>query len=258
MSINIIQSQEMESVHVAIIMDGNNRWAKQRDLPGISGHRAGADKLKNLLESFTQFPQIKILTVFAFSSENWSRSKQEVGALMSLFYTSLKTYRKLLIKNDIQLRVIGDRTRFSERLKKLINAVEKDTQDGKFVLNIAADYGGRWDMAMAAKQMSQQVLDGNLKVEDINEQELGKYLQLSDLPDPDLLIRTGGDIRISNFMLWQLAYAEIYFANCYWPDFDVHWMKKALDVYYERNRRYGGSGEGEEYQIVNQLRSAQV
>ena len=224
--------------HVAIIMDGNSRWARDRGLPTIAGHRAGADRLKEILECCRQ-QQIQVITVFAFSSENWRRPKQEVGGLMSLFASSLRGYRKELVENDVQLRVIGRRDRFSDRLNKLILDVEKQTAKGSRVLVIAADYGGQWDIAQAARHMAEEAIAGKITPDQIDEDSLGQRICLNDLPDLDLLIRTGAETRVSNFLLWQLSYAELFFTPCYWPDFDTIWFNKALESYHSRQRRYG-------------------
>lgn len=228
--------------HVAIIMDGNNRWARDRGLQPLSGHQAGADRLKEILRA-AKDEEIEVVTVFAFSSENWKRSKQEVGGLMSLFASSLRRYRKQLIDDDIQLRVIGRRDRFSDRLNKLICEVEQQTAAGTNKLVIAADYGGQWDIVQAAQSMAKAVAAGEISPEDIDEERFGQAICLSDLPPLDLLIRTGSESRVSNFLLWQLSYAELYFAQCYWPDFDTHWFQKSVREYYRRQRRFGGNPE---------------
>lgn len=224
--------------HIAIIMDGNNRWAKDRNLTGFAGHQAGADRLKNILQGCLE-QDVKVLTVFAFSSENWSRSKKEVGALMSLFSSVLKRYKKELKSQNISLKVIGRRDRFSVRLQKLISDTEKETAGGEYTLVVAADYGGRWDMAEASKALCKRVLAGDLDPEQIDEDMLGEHCQLADLPPVDLLIRTGAEYRISNFLLWQISYSELFFANCYWPDFDKTWLIKAISEFKQRQRRFG-------------------
>jgi len=236
--------------HIAIIMDGNNRWAKDRNLNGFAGHQAGADRLKDIIEGCLEY-KIKVLTVFAFSSENWSRSKQEVGALMSLFSSVLKRYRKELKAQNVSLKVIGRRDRFSERLQKLISDAEKETAGGEYTLVVAADYGGRWDIAEAAKTIVQKVQSGELSTDDIDEDTLGEYCQLAELPPVDLLIRTGAEHRISNFLLWQISYSELYFANCYWPDFDRNWLKKAINDFKHRQRRYGTNPLTDEVEYEN-------
>lgn len=224
--------------HVAVIMDGNNRWARDRGLPSLSGHQAGADRLKEIIEC-CKSEDIEVLTVFAFSSENWKRSKQEVGGLMSLFASSLRRYRKELIENDVRLRVIGRRDNFSDRLNKLITQVERQTAGGSRVLVIAADYGGQWDIVQAARTMAEEVAAGKITPDEITEERFGEAICLSDLPPLDLLIRTGAETRVSNFLLWQLSYAELFFTQCFWPDFDKHWFQKATREFHRRQRRFG-------------------
>lgn len=237
---NSSNSTDGNPQHIAIIMDGNNRWAKDRNLAGFAGHQAGADRLKDVLEGCLE-QKVKVLTVFAFSSENWSRSKQEVGALMSLFSSVLKRYRKELKAQGISLKVIGRRDRFSVRLQKLISDAEKETAGGEYTLVVAADYGGRWDIAEAAKQVAKKVQEGDISLDEVDEDILDEYTQLADLPPVDLLIRTGTEHRISNFLLWQISYSELYFANCYWPDFDRNWLKKSISDFKRRQRRYGAN-----------------
>jgi undecaprenyl diphosphate synthase len=224
--------------HIAIIMDGNNRWARSRDLPSIAGHKAGAERLEEIVNACREI-KLECLTVFAFSSENWKRPKQEVGGIMSLFATTLKKYRRELVNQDVRLRIIGRRDRLSDRLNKLIDSVESDTAGGKYQLNIAADYGGRWDIAQTAQVLAEQVKQGDLDPSEIDENLLSKYLSTANSPDPDLLIRTGAECRISNFLLWQLSYAELHFSNCYWPDFDKPKFFQAIEEYYQRQRRFG-------------------
>lgn len=195
--------------HVAIIMDGNNRWAKQRGMAGVSGHKVGVERIRDVMAACQEL-DIEVLTVFAFSSENWRRPPIEVEALMSLFLLYLKNEAKALKKKNVALRVIGNRERFSASIQKAIAEAEAITAGGKTTLAIAADYGGRWDIAQAAQKMTQQVLNGNLAVADINEDTLHQHTCLADLPPLDLLIRTGGEVRISNFLLWQCAYAELF------------------------------------------------
>lgn len=236
--------------HVAIIMDGNNRWAKDRNLTGYAGHQAGADRLKDVIEGCLE-QGVEVLTVFAFSSENWSRSKQEVGALMSLFSSVLKRYKKDLRAQDISLTVIGRRDRFSDRLQKLISDTERATAGGKYRLVVAADYGGRWDITLAAKALAEKVKSGEINPADIDETMLEQHCCLADLPPVDLLIRTGAEHRISNFLLWQISYSELYFANCYWPDFDKNWLRKALTDYKRRQRRFGNNPLSEQFEYDN-------
>lgn len=236
--------------HVAIIMDGNNRWTKDRNLVGYAGHQAGADRLKDVLEGCME-QDVEVLTVFAFSSENWNRSKQEVGALMSLFSSVLKRYKKELKAQDISLTVIGRRDRFSDRLQKLIRDTEEATAGGKYRLVVAADYGGRWDITEAAKKLAELVKSDDLQPSDIDEQMLANHCCLAELPPVDLLIRTGAEYRISNFLLWQISYSELYFANCYWPDFDKNWLRKALTDYQRRQRRFGTNPLSDQFEYDN-------
>lgn len=228
--------------HVAIIMDGNNRWAKERGLLGLEGHKAGVERVRDVLDSCREH-QVEALTLFAFSRENWQRPAEEVGGLMSLFASYLKKELKELIARGVCLRVIGARDRFSKRLCKLIDQVEADTADGDVRLTLAVDYGGRWDIAEAAKALAEQVQKGQLDSADINEELFEKSLCLADLPPVDLCIRTAGEHRISNFLLWQAAYTEFYFANCYWPDFDGAAFGRAVNEYYQRQRRFGLTGD---------------
>lgn len=228
--------------HVAIIMDGNNRWAKQQGLSGISGHKAGVERIRDIMTACQEL-NVGVLTVFAFSSENWKRPGKEVEALMSLFLLYLKQEAKELRKKNVRLRVIGNRSRFSASLQKAIAAAEETTRDGDTTLVIAADYGGRWDIAEAARSLAQQVADGELDPASIDESLLHSQTQLADLPPLDLLIRTGGELRISNFLLWQCAYAELYFTEKFWPDFNAVELHKAAESFYDRQRRFGMTGE---------------
>ncbi len=233
--------------HVAIIMDGNNRWARDRGLPPLSGHQAGADRLRDVID-LCDHEGISILTVFAFSSENWSRPKQEVGGLMSLFASSLRRYRKELVERNVRLKVIGRRDRFSARLNKLIAQVEEQTAQGIRTLVVAADYGGQWDIVQAARSLAEDVAAGKITSDEITEEKFQQEICLSEFPPLDLLIRTGAETRVSNFLLWQLSYAELFFTQCYWPDFDSHWFQKAVREYYRRQRRFGTNPLPEEPQ----------
>lgn len=226
--------------HIAIIMDGNNRWAKQKFLPGIAGHKAGATAVRRVVEESAK-SGIKVLTLFAFSSENWKRPQAEVDALMMLFMRSLKKEVKRMNKQKIRLRVMGDTSAFSEKLQAQIALSEQETlaNDG-MQLVIAANYGGRGDIAQAAKQVCQKVSEGELSIEQVDESLISSHLYLSDLPDPDLIIRTSGEERISNFLLWQAAYSEFVFLPVLWPDFNRDDFQYAIDLYQQRQRRYGG------------------
>ncbi|MFA5494577.1 MAG: polyprenyl diphosphate synthase [Porticoccaceae bacterium] len=226
--------------HVAIIMDGNNRWARQRGLSGIAGHQEGAERVREVLDGCARH-SIDVLTLFAFSSENWSRPPPEVRGLMSLFASYLKSEVGQLCERNIRLRVVGQRSRFSARLQKLISDAETRTRGGSRTLVLAVDYGGRWEIASAAQKLASRVRAGNLRPEDIDEQALAGQLETADLPEPDLCIRTAGEQRISNFLLWQMAYTELYFAPVYWPDFDGAAFDLAVDEYYQRQRRFGQS-----------------
>ena len=236
--------------HVAIIMDGNNRWAKQRGMAGVAGHKVGVERIRDVMSACQELG-VEVLTVFAFSSENWKRPPREVEALMSLFNLYLNNEAKALKKKDVSLRVIGNRSRFTPSIQKAIAAAEATTLGGKTTLVIAADYGGRWDIAQAAQQMAQAVADGSLSPEDVNEDSLHNYTSLADLPPLDLLIRTGGEVRISNFLLWQAAYAELYFSDKLWPDFDGAELKIATNSFYERQRRFGLTGDQVEAGALN-------
>lgn len=239
-----INSTDAESVavpeHIAIIMDGNNRWAKKKHLPSIAGHSAGASAVRRVVES-AALAGVKVLTLFAFSSENWKRPKLEVDGLMALFMRSLKKELKRLNKHEIKFKMIGDLSGFSESLQTQIKTVEEATQaNDKMTLVIAANYGGRWDIAQAARKVTERVLAGELAVESIDETVLSEHMQLADLPAPDLLIRTSGEERISNFLLWQTAYSEFVFLPVLWPDFGQPHFDEAIQTYQNRQRRYGG------------------
>ena len=228
--------------HVAIIMDGNNRWAKQRGMAGVSGHKVGVERIRDVMSACQELG-IEVLTLFAFSSENWKRPPIEVDARMSLFLLYLKKEARELHKKGVRLRVIGNRNRFSPAIQKAIEAAEEATRDGKTTLVIAADYGGRWDIAQAAKRAAEEVTAGRLVADDITEELLHRYTSMADLPELDLLIRTGGEIRISNFLLWQSAYAELYFSDKLWPDFDGAELHAAAAAFKERQRRFGLTSE---------------
>ena len=224
--------------HLAIIMDGNNRWAKQRGLAGVAGHKVGVERIRDAMSACEKLG-VEVLTVFAFSSENWKRPPLEVEALMSLFLLYLKNEAKALKKKGVRLLVIGNRTRFSPSIQKAIVAAEELTREGKMTLVIAADYGGRWDIAQAAQKLALEVSEGRLPVDAINEDLLHQHTAMAQLPALDLLIRTGGEMRISNFLLWQSAYAEFYFTDKLWPDFDETELQRAVAAYHERQRRFG-------------------
>ncbi|MGD8784882.1 MAG: isoprenyl transferase [Thioalkalispiraceae bacterium] len=228
--------------HVAIIMDGNGRWAEQRSLPRFQGHRAGVETVRRTVQMSGELG-IEVLTLFAFSSENWRRPKKEVGLLMDLFLTALEREVKQLHKTGVQLRVIGDLSYFPAKLQQRIaKSMQLTKNNTGLVLNIAANYGGKWDMLQATRQLTKLVEQGQLSSEDITEDLFEQYLSLSDLPNPDLFIRTGGEQRISNFLIWQLAYSELYFTRILWPDFDREEYAKAIASFSTRQRRFGQTG----------------
>ncbi|MSR13516.1 MAG: isoprenyl transferase [Gammaproteobacteria bacterium] len=229
--------------HVAIIMDGNGRWANKRNLPRIAGHRAGVENIRTLVSSAAEIG-IECLTVFAFSSENWRRPPLEVRLLMDLFIMALEQEAERLHANKVRLRIIGNRTEFPAKLQEAIAAAETLTRsNGGLTLVIAANYGGHWDLTQAARTLAEQVRAGNLRVDEISSELVQQHLSASDLPPPDLFIRSGGEQRISNFLLWQLAYTEFYFTDCLWPDFDRLEFERALTSYAQRQRRFGMTGE---------------
>ena len=229
--------------HVAIIMDGNNRWAKKRFMPGVAGHKAGVDAVRAVIEVCAE-AKVEVLTLFAFSSENWQRPADEVSALMDLFFKALRREAKRLNDNNISLRIIGDRSRFNPQLQAAMREAEALTAgSNRFVLQIAANYGGQWDIAQAAQRLAREVQAGHLQPEDITPELLQTCLATGDLPLPDLCIRTGGEHRISNFLLWQLAYAELYFSDLFWPDFKHDAMRNALADFASRQRRFGKTSE---------------
>ncbi len=229
--------------HVAIVMDGNGRWARKRGLPRIAGHKAGMDAVRAVIKSCLS-NNISVLTLFAFSSENWRRPQEEVSWLMELFMTALEREVEKLHKRGVRLKVIGNRAAFASALQERIHRAEELTRDNqKMTLVIAANYGGRWDIADAARQLAQRVAAGELLPSDITAEKVSSVISLADLPEPDLFIRTGGEQRISNFLLWQLAYTELYFTPLLWPDFDDQAFAAALADFSQRQRRFGHTGE---------------
>ena len=240
---NDLPQLEILPKHVAIIMDGNNRWAKQRKLPSLAGHKAGVDSVRAVLEVALQ-QGIEVVTLFAFSSENWKRPAEEVSGLMELFKWALRRETKRLHKYQVKLKIVGDRTAFSNELQQLMLKAEALTANNtKTTLVIAANYGGRQDITTAARQLALQVSKGELNPEAIDEQKLQQYLAFEDLPDPDLCIRTSGEQRLSNFLLWQLAYTELIFVDAFWPDFRQQAFYETLKVFISRQRRFGGREE---------------
>ncbi|EPR4991754.1 isoprenyl transferase [Vibrio navarrensis] len=229
--------------HIAIIMDGNGRWAKSKGQPRVFGHKKGVSAVRKTIAAASKL-NIQAITLFAFSSENWRRPEDEVGLLMELFITVLSSEVKKLHKNNLRLRIIGDTSRFSERLQKKIAEAETLTAGNTgMIINVAANYGGKWDIVQAVQKLAQQVEQGKLAASDIDEDKIAQHLTMADLPDVDLLIRTSGECRISNFMLWQMAYAEMYFTPVYWPDFGEDSLVEAITWFVNRERRFGFTGE---------------
>lgn len=225
--------------HLAVIMDGNGRWAERRKRPRVIGHRAGA-RAVNVCIDFCLERGIEALTLFAFSSENWGRPEEEVGALMKLFLNALDREVDELDRRGVRVRFIGERERFSPAIRQRMEAAEAQTgANARLTLVIAASYGGRQDIAQAARTLAAEVAAGRLRPEDIDEAAMGRCVALADLPPPDLFIRTGGDRRVSNFLLWQLAYTELWFTELLWPDMDAATLQRALDDYAGRERRFG-------------------
>lgn len=231
--------------HVAIIMDGNNRWARRNGVPGPAGHRAGVEAVRGVLRACRD-NGVQVLTLFAFSSENWGRPQPEVRALLALLSRYLRNEVRELHRDNVCLRFIGRRDRFSDRLQRLMRQSEHLTRDNTAAtMVIAVDYGGQWDIAQAARKLAESVREGTLAPEAISPEMLGSRLSIADLPAPDLCIRTGGDARISNFMLWQFAYSELYFTNTLWPDFGELEFARALADYSRRERRFGLRAPGD-------------
>ena len=226
--------------HVAIVMDGNGRWAEHRGRPRIFGHRKGVETLRRIVDISGQ-RGIPYLTLYAFSSENWNRPKEEVSLLIELLFSTIKTEARRLHENGIKLNVIGDLEPFGEQIQNAIRDIcELTQQNDRLTLTVAINYGGRWDLVNACQTVIKAAReDDRLLLSDITESTLSQYLSTSDIPDPDLFIRTGGEIRVSNFLLWQLAYSELYFTETLWPDFDEACLDDALASYRGRQRRFG-------------------
>jgi undecaprenyl diphosphate synthase len=226
--------------HIAVIMDGNGRWARKRFLPRVAGHKRGVETVRGLVK-FCAKRNVKFLTLFAFSSENWRRPEDEVSFLMSLFMDALKREVAKLHENNIRLVLIGDRNRFNDELVKQIEAAEKLTANNTgLTLTIAANYGGRWDILQATNRM---IAENPSKTEPFTEEDLAPHLTMHYAPEPDLFIRTGGEKRVSNFLLWQLAYTEFYFTDTLWPDFNEQAFQAAITSYQQRERRFGRTSE---------------
>lgn len=238
-----LQAAEGVPRHVAIIMDGNNRWAKKRFLPGVAGHKAGVDAVRAVIEVCAG-AGVEVLTLFAFSSENWQRPADEVSALMGLFLLALRREVKKLVANGIRLRILGERSRFQPELQAAMAEAEAQTVAGSgMLLQVAANYGGQWDITQAAQRLAREVAAGHLQAEEITPDLLQRCLSTGSLPPVDLCIRTGGEQRLSNFLLWQAAYAELYFSELLWPDFKHEAMRAALADFSRRQRRFGKTSE---------------
>ena len=229
--------------HVAIIMDGNGRWAKSHSKPRHSGHRAGVNSVRMSVETAAQ-RGVEFLTLFAFSSENWARPAEEVSSLMNLFVEALRREVDELHRNNVQLQFVGALSQLSSGLRKKIAAAEAKTAANTGLrLTVAIAYGGRWDIIEASKSIARQVVAGKLQIDDVDDEVFAAGLQLAGVPDPDLLIRTGGEQRISNFLLWNLAYAELWFTEVLWPEFDERVFDEALSFYSRKQRRFGHTGD---------------
>ncbi|HRD66931.1 MAG TPA: isoprenyl transferase [Candidatus Competibacter sp.] len=229
--------------HVVIVMDGNGRWAQQRSLPRTAGHREGAKTVRRIVQACSE-RGIEVLTLFAFSSENWRRPRREVEVLMNLFLTTLRSEIRRLDTANVRLRFIGNPSAFSPTLQDYIaKAQQRTAKNTGLTLVVAANYGGRWDIAQAARRLSEEIMAGQLQPRDVTPDILQRYVCLSDLPEPDLFIRTAGEQRISNFLLWQLAYTELYFTDRLWPDFDVDDLEAACAAFASRQRRFGLTSE---------------
>lgn len=226
--------------HVAIILDGNGRWAKKRLMPRKYGHAQGAKTVEKICEEAWRMG-IKYLTVYAFSTENWKRPEDEINAIMKLLRDYLKNCLEISKKNDMRVRVIGDRSGLKDDIVKAIEDLEENSKNNKGLnFQVALNYGGRDEITRAVRSIAQQVKEGTLKVEDIDQDKISSFLDTADIPDPDLMIRTSGEQRISNYLLWQLAYSEFYFTDVLWPDFTKEDLEKAVAFYNKRDRRFGG------------------
>lgn len=226
--------------HVAIILDGNGRWAKKRGLPRTMGHKQGCVAVEKTVEDAARLG-IEYLTVYGFSTENWTRPEDEVGALMQLFRYYMVRLLKIAKANNVRVRMIGDRRRFASDIIEGINRLEEETKENTgLTFVIAVNYGGRDEIRRAAIRFAEDVKAGNMEAEALTEAMFASYLDTAGMPDPDLLIRTSGELRLSNYMLWQMAYCEFYITDCYWPDFNKEELVKAIEAYNKRERRFGG------------------
>ncbi len=229
--------------HIAIIMDGNGRWARKRGLPRVAGHKRGVDTVREITEACAEIG-VKYLTLFTFSTENWSRPKDEVSTLMRLLLKSIKNRCDELMQNNIRLKTIGDvKSLPKEVQKELYDAIERTKNNKKMILNLALSYSGRWEILEAVKKIAKETCEGKLSADEINEKKIAEYLTTSDFPDPDLLIRTSGEFRVSNFLLWQIAYTEFFISDVYWPEFKRKHLYEAIKNFQKRERRFGRVSE---------------
>lgn len=227
--------------HIAIIMDGNGRWAKAQGLPRTAGHQQGVEIVKKITEEATRLG-VKYLTLYTFSTENWNRPAAEVAALMGLILDHLE--EAIFMKNNVRFRVIGDQSRLPESVQKRLNeCMQRTEKNDKMTMIIALSYSSRWEITEAVKRIAQEAREGKLSVDQISEETVSQHLSTNFMPDPDLLIRTGGELRISNYLLWQCAYTELYFCDTFWPDFDEEEFCKAIVDYQSRERRFGKTSE---------------
>lgn len=237
---NISSEQNNYPAHIAIIMDGNRRWARQKNLDIREGHKKGAETLEKIAKYCNKIG-IKYLTVYVFSTENWKRSSEEVGALMILLQNYLNDFSKRANTENIKIKVLGDISVLSKGMQNSINkAMERTKENTGLTLNIAFNYGGRAEITYALKQIAEKIKNNELSIDDISEDLISNHLYTKGQPDPDLLIRTSGELRTSNFLPWQIAYTEFYFDNKYWPDFSEEDLLKAIEIYEGRNRKFGG------------------
>jgi len=244
---NPVLDPERVPRHVAIIMDGNGRWAKQRNLPRIMGHKAGTESVKDVVKTAREL-NLEVLTLYAFSTENWKRPSFEVQGIMTLLKNYLKSELKSMLENDISLRCIGEIEKLPADIQKILNEVIRETDDKtggkpKLILNLALSYGSRSEIVRAARIMAEKCISGQFNTDDFSERLFASHLYTGGLPDPDLLIRSGGESRLSNFLLWQLSYAEIYITEIMWPDFKGKNLIEAISVFQSRERRFGQTSE---------------
>ncbi|MEB8431022.1 isoprenyl transferase [Cocleimonas sp. KMM 6892] len=238
--------------HIAIVMDGNGRWARAKHRPRFMGHKKGVEAVRDIVKACAEL-KVECLSLFAFSSENWKRPEEEISNLMSLFMLALEREAKALARNNVKLQIVGDLEQFSEKLQKKIKQVEQLTAESDGLkLIVAANYGGRWDVTQATKSIAQKVVDKDLKIDEITEDDVCENISTYGIPDPDLFIRTGGEKRISNFLIWQMAYTELYFTDVLWPDFDANELNLAIEDYSSRQRRFGKTSE----QVIAEKNSA--